>query len=156
MSLDELPFGVGGWDWSHCCIAHDFVYWIGGDAERKAKADADLRTCMENPNAGGMKSLPLMGWAYEWGVYLGGAPRLLLGKGVENPFPWRWGFGWKVPAYNKLTDAQHKFAKQAIERLYNYVHSGEAKKKWKMTQAQSDYLEFKLYEQLGELYNKKP
>lgn len=70
-------------DWVACCLAHDVVYWCGGNAEARAGADRHLRACVSEEASG-------MGGLMWLGVRAGGAPWL--------PAPWRWGYGWDYPA----------------------------------------------------------
>ena len=32
--------------WEGCCEAHDKIYWVGGSAEARFKADCDLALCV--------------------------------------------------------------------------------------------------------------
>lgn len=63
-----------------CCVEHDIVYWKGGTAEERKKADTDLRQCIEG------KGHPYLADLYYIGVRAGGGPYI--------PACWRWGFGW--------------------------------------------------------------
>ncbi|MBM4442691.1 MAG: hypothetical protein FJ027_19910 [Candidatus Rokubacteria bacterium] len=74
-------FPDGGWQ--QCCVDHDKVYWCGGTADTREKADAALRACVVKTSS------PLLGALMYRGVRLGGVPWL--------PVPWRWGYGWRYP-----------------------------------------------------------
>lgn len=69
----DLNFGC-------CCVEHDLVYWEGGTAEGRKKADMELRQCIAE------KEHPYLANVYYLGVRLGGNPYI--------PACWRWGFGW--------------------------------------------------------------
>ncbi len=34
--------------WLHCCIVHDFRYWVGGNRRDRKKADLELKACVTN------------------------------------------------------------------------------------------------------------
>ncbi|MDE1461883.1 hypothetical protein [Spartinivicinus poritis] len=66
--------------WEYCCILHDKVYWQGGTAQQRLKADNNLQQCVIQ--AGYPRLADLMYHA----VRAGGGPCTGL--------PWRWGYGW--------------------------------------------------------------
>ncbi len=66
--------------WQSCCVAHDMVYWCGGDSKLRKQADKQLRACVADSGH------PLMGSVMRLGAGAGGL-RIL-------PAPWRWGYGW--------------------------------------------------------------
>lgn len=68
--------------WEGCCEVHDKIYWVGGTAEERFKADCDLALCVSKTSRFCAVLLFLA-------VRLGGHPLL--------PLPWRWGYGWKWP-----------------------------------------------------------
>lgn len=75
---DRSPGGKA--DWCSCCVAHDLVYWRGGTAEERHKADQDLKACVRQSSSG-----LLAAFMYA-GVRLGGVPYF------NTTF--RWGYGW--------------------------------------------------------------
>ena len=67
--------------WQSCCVEHDAVYWCGGSAEARAKADEQLRACVAEK---------------------GGPAEMMYGvvRAAGHPYtpaPWRWGYGWPWP-----------------------------------------------------------
>ena len=87
--LPPHPFttdGCSAWPdhtWSDCCVEHDIIYWCGGNAELRRRADGGLRDCVAQ------RGHPSVAEVMHFGVRLGGAPWL--------PFSWRWGYGWDWP-----------------------------------------------------------
>jgi hypothetical protein len=69
--------------WQSCCVAHDEIYWCGGSARDRARADEQLRACIVDN--GGPRIAGLM---YSV-VRVFGNPWL--------PVYWRWGYGWPWP-----------------------------------------------------------
>ena len=99
--------------WCGCCLAHDLVYWQGGTALDKEKADADLRHCVAAA-AGSDVLAKLM----EIGVKTGGTPQL--------PTPFRWGYGWTPKrGYLALTD---KESEQVHDKLKQQSYAEVAAK----------------------------
>lgn len=79
-------------DWCGCCLDHDWVYWRGGTADERKRADQVLRACVEARTGGTV----LAGLMY-YGVRAGGNPLV--------PTPFRWGYGWGYGrGYAPLTD----------------------------------------------------
>ncbi|MGZ3818138.1 MAG: hypothetical protein ACXWRZ_15870 [Bdellovibrio sp.] len=76
-----------GTSFIHCCIAHDFNYWLGGTEEQKEQADETLKQCIQQT----IPNYKFVGTIYKLGVIIGGTPRIL--GSVNNPFTWRWGYG---------------------------------------------------------------
>lgn len=71
--------------WQGHCVAHDRLYWAGGSAAERRRADAIL-----------FAEVAAMGhsvwaWIIWLAVRVGGHPLL--------PFPWRWGYGWSYPSF---------------------------------------------------------
>ena len=67
--------------WQTCCVEHDAVYWCGGSAEAREKADEKLQACVREKN---------------------GPAGLMYGvvRALGHPYvpaPWRWGYGWPWP-----------------------------------------------------------
>lgn len=69
--------------WQACCVEHDMVYWCGGTADERRRADATFRTCITD-SAGATR-----GTIYYCSVRVAGASWL--------PVPWRWAYGWPWP-----------------------------------------------------------
>ncbi|HTG02214.1 MAG TPA: tyrosine-protein phosphatase [Nitrospirota bacterium] len=91
--------------WCDCCQIHDIAYWQGGTAEERKKADAELRTCVEERT----NDKALAETMY-LGVRAGGHPAL--------PTWYRWGYGWNYGRrYAPLTDAEKL---QVMDRLHEY------------------------------------
>ena len=70
--------------WQTCCIEHDMVYWCGGNADERRRADDTFRACITD------KATATRAAIYHWAVRVAGAPWL--------PVPWRWAYGWPWPA----------------------------------------------------------
>ena len=66
-------------DWAACCVQHDLVYWCGGTAEERKRADASLRECVAARAPSWFAGLTYLG------VRVGGHPLF--------PVPYRWGYG---------------------------------------------------------------
>lgn len=73
--------------WQHCCIQHDFAYYVGGPEEAREEADNQLASCVAEASGSS-----LLGSVMYYGVRLGGTPAL--------PTPWRWGYGWDWDPFN--------------------------------------------------------
>jgi len=69
--------------WQTCCVDHDAVYWCGGSADERERADRALKTCVAD--TGGPTTAAL----YYYAVRAAG--------GAWMPLPWRWGYGWPWP-----------------------------------------------------------
>ena len=91
-TTDGCSFGMtAAWEivlkkpppWNDLCIEHDKVYWRGGSAQKRLKADNQLRASISS------RGYPVTA-SFMWvAVRVGGHPLL--------PFPWRWGYGWRWP-----------------------------------------------------------
>ena len=44
MMLDGLPGDLPRW--RHCCVAHDFDYWLGGTEKQRELSDRRLELCI--------------------------------------------------------------------------------------------------------------
>lgn len=82
------PDSIFGHSIIHCCVAHDFDYWLGGTRTQKQQADENLKQCIQ----AAVPAWEIVGTVYKLGVIIGGSPRIL--DGINSPFPWRWGYGW--------------------------------------------------------------
>jgi hypothetical protein len=69
--------------WVECCVEHDAVYWCGGTAEGRRRADRRLEQCVAELGH------PFLARLMYLGVRAGGPAWI--------PVPWRWGFGWDFP-----------------------------------------------------------
>ncbi len=90
--------------WQHCCITHDFAYYMGGTADDRAAADDALDACVS------AETNDVLGSLMHAGVRIGGSPAL--------PTPWRWGYGWNydpVHGYRVLPDDQRAAAQSQID-----------------------------------------
>ena len=65
--------------WADCCFVHDLSYWVGGSEKERAKADDDLKECVEDV------SDSINGLLMYTGVRLGGKP---------GDASYSWGYGW--------------------------------------------------------------
>lgn len=65
--------------WEGDCVDHDYEYWQGGPAARRAGADNVLRASVAR------RGYPKIAWVMWVAVRIGGHPIW--------PFPWRWGYG---------------------------------------------------------------
>lgn len=74
-----FPDTIGSAVLTKCCITHDAEYWCGGDPTYRARADAELISCVE-------REIAYAGTLMETGSRIGGSSLL--------PTPWRWGYGW--------------------------------------------------------------
>jgi hypothetical protein len=84
------PDSLFGKSFIHCCVAHDFDYWVGGTERQKNQADESLKQCIQAT----MPHLKVIATIYELGVVAGGKPHFL--KIINSPFYWRWGYGWET------------------------------------------------------------
>jgi hypothetical protein len=66
-----------------CCLAHDILYWCGGDGAARHDADREFRSCVE----------AVEGTATARAMYTG----VRIGGWRGWPAPWRWGYGWTWP-----------------------------------------------------------
>lgn len=101
-----FPDAGGDACWADCCIEHDRVYWRGGTADERRRADRALRECVARTGR-----TRLAGLMYA-GVRVGGLPLW--------PTGFRWGYGWGYGrGYEPLTpqeqqDARAKLAAQPL------------------------------------------
>ena len=93
-------------DWCSCCFEHDLVYWRGGTAAERDKADSLLKDCVANKS--GNETLATM---MHEGVKLGGSPYF---------YNWyRWGYGWGYERkYQALTPAEIGNADRLLEEYF--------------------------------------
>lgn len=92
--------------WQHCCIEHDFAYYLGGPSEAREAADTQLRACVAA--AANQAVADVM----YYGVRVGGTPVL--------PTPWRWGYGWKYDPLDGYRTIAPAFAAAAAAQLDAY------------------------------------
>jgi len=81
-----------GKDWSRCCVCHDLVYWAGGTAGERRKADLELKECVA-----GITHKESLANLMHAGVRIGGTPYL--------PTPFRWSYGWGYGRFYKPLSA---------------------------------------------------
>lgn len=123
-TIDELaPFTTDGCSmfpdgspgdrtrWQHCCIEHDFEYFMGGTRKQRAEADRRLAECVDEAAS------PLLGNLMWAGVRLGGTPAL--------PTPWRWGYGWKYDPFDGFRDLSSEEVAAAEEAIAVYLDEPE-------------------------------
>jgi len=79
MFPDHSPSGKT--DWCVCCVAHDLAYWRGGSADERARADAELESCVRTASGDATLAKTMLA-----GVRVGGNPYF--------PTSYRWGYGW--------------------------------------------------------------
>jgi hypothetical protein len=86
-----------------CCLAHDLVYWQGGEREKKHQADTNLKHCVAKISG----DSTLAGLMYT-GVLIGGNPIW--------PTHFRWGYGWpyRLKGYQELTEAENASIGEAL------------------------------------------
>jgi hypothetical protein len=97
--------------WCDCCLSHDLVYWQGGSAEERERADAALRDCvlLRTDNRALAESVYL-------GTRAGGHPTF--------PTWYRWGYGWPYGrGYQPLSDLERW---QVQERISDYTQQHPA------------------------------
>lgn len=95
-------------DWSHCCVAHDISYWIGGPESWREKADDKLKSCVKE--TGAIEEGELM----HTGVAVGGAPYFQT--------PWAWGFGWRrKKSYSSFDSKQISIIQQKIPSVLDVL-----------------------------------
>ena len=98
--------------WCDCCLNHDISYWQGGTADRRKKADRELRACVELRT----KDKVLAETMY-LGVRAGGHPAF--------PTWYRWGYGWNYGrGYATLTDAEKQQVKTLLDEYYKQHPDG--------------------------------
>lgn len=103
-----FPDGLNraGLEWKLCCEAHDILYWKGGTAEARAKADSLFFECILD-HTGDAKLARIM---YD-GVRLGGSPYF--------PTWYRWGYGWNyMRPYRALSAWEQSMADSLLNRYY--------------------------------------
>lgn len=66
--------------WRHCCVAHDFSYWLGGSKTERKQADEEMLACVKQAQE------PLVAEHMYLNVRWGGSPYWM------NHY--RWGYGW--------------------------------------------------------------
>ncbi len=66
--------------WRHCCVAHDFAYWVGGTSDQRKAADDAMKLCINEAQQ------PMIASHTYNSVRMGGGPFW--------PSSYRWGFGW--------------------------------------------------------------
>lgn len=92
------------YEWLHCCIVHDYSYWVGGTAEERYAADAEMNACIAEASG------DWHGRMMELGVNIGGTAYL--------PTSWKWGFGWSNhKLYNSLTEEEKGLAKKKVSSI---------------------------------------
>ncbi len=75
---------VAEFDQRECCVRHDWLYWQGGSADDRRRADDAFFECVKQTRSGWIAP-------FRWfGVRIGGVGFLPFEK-------FRWGFGWKWP-----------------------------------------------------------
>lgn len=90
-----------GYDWIHCCVVHDYAYWIGGTSEERYAADEELAQCVAEV------SREWHGTLMGIGVNIGGTAFL--------PTKWKWGFGWENHRlYEPLSNRERELIKEKI------------------------------------------
>lgn len=110
-------------DWSHCCVAHDLSYWLGGPEEKRNYADDQLKACVQKTGADEASTI------MRTGVAVGGAPYFQT--------PWAWGFGWRRKrSYSTLTPKQRTMVLQKIPTALDVIR--KLKDQW--SKAQYDYV----------------
>ena len=108
----SAPDGMWGKSFVHCCIDHDFAYWIGGSEAQRSYADNELKACVQDA----LQEAGLVSTIYKAGVVVGGAPRFL--KSLNSPFYWRWGYGWgENMGYRRLSSSQLKSALEELKGM---------------------------------------
>ena len=104
-SLFPDRLASSGKDWCTCCVAHDRVYWRGGTAADRLKADQDLRACVASSTGDtGLASLMYVG------VRIGGGPYL--------PTGFRWGYGWTYGRFHEPLRPEESAAADRLEAEY--------------------------------------
>lgn len=78
MMLDGLPGDLPRW--RHCCVAHDFDYWLGGTEKQRELSDRRLELCINEAAS------PMLGSFVYSNVRWGGSPFWVT--------TYRWGYGW--------------------------------------------------------------
>lgn len=94
--------------WSHCCLAHDMAYYIGGTFEEKERADEELSQCVAE------ESFPLHGQLMKLGVTIGGTPKINTS--------WRWGYGWYRPVdYKEYSHIEMNKISEKMPTILDYL-----------------------------------
>jgi hypothetical protein len=154
-SPDEIPYTIV--NWKHCCIAHDFAYWLGGEVDRKRNADAELFRCMSKE---GLKYnldiflVGAVGSVYYVSVFLGGVPEVPYTRGfLRNPFRWRWSYGWidHKSGYLKHSKSHASLMESKVRALVKFIAEGKGKEMWKLSDQQNTYLYQKSIEALNQV-----
>jgi hypothetical protein len=106
------PDSILGTSYIHCCIAHDFEYWVGGTKTQKNQADENLKQCIQRT----IPSLKMVGSIYKLGVIIGGTPTFF--GAINSPFTWRWGYGWEEDhGYSPSTKQELELALIDLQRM---------------------------------------
>jgi hypothetical protein len=112
--------------WQHCCVAHDYAYWVGGKEELRVAADKELGHCV-----GGEVSKEL-GKAMEFGVVAGGIPAFF-----PLAMSYRWAYGWDyVIGYEEMSEVQKKSIASHLNSVINDFKTREAN----FSVEQNDYI----------------
>lgn len=100
--------------WLHCCLAHDMVYWTGGEKSLKEEADQELGMCLAK-NGSTVNAKVMTG-----GVQIGG--------GANNVLPWAWGYGWeKNLGYSSMSEKQLVEINHQLDSVLPAMREYEAK-----------------------------
>jgi len=75
------PDKILKWDYAHCCIEHDYYYWMGGTQKQRLKADREFRSCVSKESF--KLNANVMYLAVRFMGYL------------SHVKPFRWGYGWE-------------------------------------------------------------
>lgn len=109
------PFSSDGcsmapdFDFHHCCVAHDYLYWQGGTEQARLAADRQFRRCIGEKKPG-------LSHLYYAAVRVGGPPHL--------PTPFRWGFGWtSTRTYHPLQPEEINQVKALTLKFINERHT---------------------------------
>jgi hypothetical protein len=104
---DRAPWGRA--DWCHCCVAHDWAYWRGGNEQARLQADQVFKACVQQASGSAWLAQAMFA-----AVRVGGSP--------HRNTPFRWGYGWpQGRGYAPLTLAETEQA-AALEAQYRSSH----------------------------------
>ena len=96
--------------WLHCCIRHDFAYWMGGTEAERLHADEELQRCVADTGEKDIANLMFQG------VRAGGGPMF--------PTPYRWGYGWPLGrGYQAMTADEIKQVQTRLAELADLIHT---------------------------------